>query len=108
MNSRDVNATQAAFESDIRTTEMARPNFDEINLLILAAESSAAAAQMVMDAHAELAEAGEPEALRRYSEAGELALGHLRRRRMWLEARRLQVAAEVVRPPPPAGDRAAA
>lgn len=108
MNSREVNATQAAFESDVRTTEMARPNSEEINLLILAAESSAAAAEMVMDAHAELAEAGEPEALRRYSEAGELALGHLRRRRMWLEARRLQVAAEVVRPPAPAGDPAAA
>lgn len=108
MNSREVIATHATFESDIRTTEMGRPNSDEINLLIMAAESSAAAAQMVMDAHAELAEAGEPEALKRYSEAGELALGHLRRRRMWLEARRLQVAAEVARPPTPAGDLAAA
>lgn len=108
MNSREVIATAAVCTFGDCAAVQARPNLDEINLLIMAAESSAAAAEMVMEAHAELAEAGEPEALKRYSEAGELALGHLRRRRLWMEARRLQVAAELVRPLALSGNPAAA
>lgn len=42
------------------------------------------------------------------AEAGKLALGHLRRRRLWLEDRRLQVAAELVRPLAFSGSTAAA
>jgi hypothetical protein len=108
MNSRDAVAIEAACAVCGPWFAPALPNLSELNLLILAAESSAAAAELVMQAHAELAEAGEPEAIRRYSEAGELAIAHLRRRRMWMEARRLQVAADVARSPSPSSSPTAA
>lgn len=108
MNSRDAIAKEADCAVCGPSSVLALPDLNELNLLILAAESSAAAAELVMQAHAELAEAGEPEALRRYSEAGEQAIAHLRRRRMWMEARRLQVAADVARSAAPSGILAAA